>query len=241
MSPRWWSVAVAAAGIMGLAALLWRWHGQHVGALWAAAALLVLAGIPAMMYLVPNEPSRTPHRFPTVFWIGCAMLAVGVLSTSALGVSGQTQTVGISSVSVSSGKGPTLRKVAVPPRPLVQAVRQVFPGSRVAAAFTLAHKGAVPAIWEVLIGDKKGLIAEAVWDGNTLTLSNLDWNRYFTGTTKPQKVYSWTKLWSEVRVPKHAKVLGPYVLPGYYVMVVPSLGQIWDLNDVTGATSGGEL
>lgn len=241
MKRPWYALASFILIAAGMLLLLWRWHLRHVSSVDIGIGLFVLGGIPAILWLMPRVPPRSaPQKLPASFWLGLAMVMAGVLSISVLAIPvkvsiGRTRAIGYS---VSAGTGPTITVASRPPAAAVEALSAILPGARIADSFSAITPS--PS-WEFLIARGNRLIAEATWDGHALTFVNLGWNFYLNRQPAPKNTYPWNQLRQVVDLPPNTKVLGPYRLPGYDVMVVPDMGQIWDLNTATGQPQGGGL
>lgn len=230
-------VALAATAVaVAVVLLIWRWRVNHTTLLAVAAGLLVLGGIPAIVWLVDQAPPESSRRLPRYFWVGLGLALIGLVSVTLFAApSGMAVTsIGTGASSSSSENLVRVRRV---PTSLNTAVAAALPGTHAVWAFA---NTAEPGItnWEVLIGTPHRLLAEANWNGRGLTFTNMSWNAYFAGqTAAPQ--YTIAALRRRIQLPSHARVWGPYRLPGYDVLVVPHPAQVWDINLETGAISGG--
>ncbi len=233
-----WGIASGMAVVSGCLLLLWRWQIAGVSSLDIGMGLLVLGGVSTILWVTSHVPVHSSsHKRPMAFWMGLTMILVGTISVSLLSIPVKPSPSGSRSLGyrVYSGGGPPIVAKHHPPVSAQTALSQVFPGTRIDYSFVAT--GPVP-VWEFLIARGSRLVAEATWNGNTLTFVNLGWNLYMNRQPMPKHHYSWNQLRSEVQVPPHATVLGPYHLPGYDVMVVPNRGQLWDLNVLSGEAGG---
>ena len=233
------AVLAAMAIAAGVVLLVWRWRVNHTALPAVAAGVLVLGGIPAIWWLVYHVPVDRSRRLPASVWAGAVLAVVGAVSVALFGTVGSGGRVGAGVASIGASGQPHAHMVRVRriPAALNSAVNAVLPGTHVAYAFANA---AYPKAtnWEVLIGNGRRLVAEANWDGSSLTFSNMAWNTYLS--RKPAALrYTVAALEREIQLPPHAVVWGPYQLPGYFVLVVVHPAQVWEVNLVTGEISGG--
>lgn len=238
MRQRIWGILAIVLLAAGVVAVVARWRAQQAHPLDIGIGLLVLIGVPAVLWLVPRVPGRrTPRQLPSVFWVGLSMILVGA-GFLALGLTpvGKTTITAKSGIGyrVSTNPSPAVNELKSPPIGAVKALQRVLPGTHIAFAFS--SDAAYPT--ELLIAKGPRLVAEAHWSSGVLTFLNLGWDAYLNGNPPPKPRYSWNELKHVVDLPPHTKILGPYRLPGYDVMVVPSLGQVWDINVTTGQPEG---
>lgn len=245
MGRRRWKAAVASTAVLaGMSLLIWRWGAGGTPLPLIGVGLLTLGGLPAVLWLLLAGPARAgARRVPVTLWLGIAMLATGV-GWLTLGRLNRVPVFGLPTpgrLEASGSEPPFRMRISPsPPQALKAAISRTLPGSQIAKTFEL-QSGAAPPTWEVLIAKRGRLIAEAVWFRSQLIYRHLSWNTAFSGNPLPPYGYAWTQLRQAVVLPYGTKTLGPYALPGYYVLVVPSLGQVYDLNPATGDVEGGVL
>lgn len=243
MTPRRMRNGLAAGLVLAALALILRWTQRGATPIEAMLALLVLFGLPAGWWLtrkLPPDPGR--RRLPGVFWVGLALVGVATASLiPALSVSPGSSKNGSPGpgYKVGEGRGQPLVRSS-PPARAAAAVHAVLPGERVIEAFHTQN--ARYPVYELIIGQPHHLIADATWDGTSLTLNHLGWNTFF-GPAPPNtgQPIAWAAIRAHIDVPAHVLAYGPYPLPGYYLWILPQWGQLWVGNRNTGDVSGGGL
>ncbi len=226
----------AAALVLAMTALVWRWQGLGFTPAMVLLGLLALVGVPTALWLsLGPHPAPAPRRLPRIFWIGLALVVLGIgsagLSVTASGSA--TVPIPLTTAQVGIGGGPspapTLRFAPLP-RALTAAFRTAFP--QYVVGKSLESTTGTYEVWLRRPTSSDYALEAMVMQGHIM-LENLSVNSLYT-RAKPA---SPAALARRVSVPRGVSYYGPVRFPGYLLYVSLRHDQYWAVGVSAGSTS----
>ena len=231
-------VQVAAGAVLLLVAavtLAWHWQALGFTPIWTAIGLLAIVGVPSAIWLsLGARPSR-PRRLPRIFWLGLALLLLGLVASQPwYTVTRFTRPVPITVGQNGVMPGNSMSRTALPAH-VQTALWRIFPSFSVGEAWSVVDAPqAEYEIWLKRPGET-GFALQAFWQGGTIRIENQGSNSLYTsGRGRELPLASLTASYRPGK-----GVLGPFVFPGYLLYLAPATGESWTIDRYTAGESGG--
>lgn len=220
-------VSMAVTGILMvvfLALLIARWQAVGFSLATTATSLLVILGLPVILWLwLEHRPVAARRSMPRFVWVGLGLVVVGAGGLTAGLAAAPPSTH--QTVSVPSG-APAIHTVAVP-RSAAHDLGIAFPGFVPIKAW-----GNGQGTYEIWLRQRShpGYALQIMWiPGKVMGVQNQEYNTlYRPGPGKPLPL---NRIKERVAV---ANSRGPFVFPGYVLYVVPSRGTEVVVSRTTG-------